>query len=233
MYGAANEDDEEEAEIDEAVRRAPAWHATQQYDGLMAGDDAEVDDDEEVRRCGWSDARMVESPRGLAARWAACGHEMDGELTGELSTAREEDERMSEMASDDVHDELMCSMDVVAEVHAQDAEREQQRERASVGCVRPYGDGAGGDGGEAGRALEGDDGGAMGCEGVELGVPMTACEAEGSDEDEAMAGKENVLVQRADGGSGLIGVIKNKRPHRKRAKGDRSHRQRQEAARPG
>ena len=125
---------------------------------------------------------------------------------------------MSEMAFDDVHDELMCSMDVVAEVHAQDAEREQQRERASVGCVRPYGDGAGGDGGEAGRAFEGDDGGARGCEGVEQGAPMTACEAEGSDEDEAMAGKENVSAQRVEGGSGSIGGImkKGKRTRGKR-----------------
>jgi hypothetical protein len=233
MYGAVNEDDEEEAEIDEAVRRAPAWHATQQYDGSMDGDDAEVDDEEEVRRCGWFDARMAESPRGLAARWAACGLEMNDELTGESSAAREEAERMSEMASDDAHDELMCSMDVVAEVHAQDAEREQQREGVSVGCVRPYGDGAGGDGGEAGRAFEGDDGGARGCEGVEQGAPMTACEAEGSDEDETMAGKENVPMQRADGGSGLTGGIKKKRPPRKRAKGEKSRQQRQDAARPG
>ena len=60
MYGAANEDDEEEVEIDEEVRRAPTWHSTQQYDRSMAGDDAEVDDDEAVRRCGWSDARMAE-----------------------------------------------------------------------------------------------------------------------------------------------------------------------------
>ena len=137
---------------------------------------------------------------------------------------------MSEMAFDDVHDELMCSMDVVAEVHAQDAEREQQREEVSVGCVRPYGDGAGGDGGEAGRAPEGGDGGDRGCEGVEQGAPMTACEAEGSDEDEAMAGKENVPVQRAEGGSGLTGgIMKGKR--RRRAKGAASQVQRQVAAR--
>ena len=228
MYGAVNEDDEEEAEFDEAVRRAPAWHATQQYDGSMDGDDAEVDDDEEVRRCGWSDARMAESPRGLAARWAACGLVMDGELTGELSTAREEDERMSEMASDDVHDELMCSMDVVAEVHAQDAEREQQREGASVGCVRPDGDGAGGNGGEAGRAFEGDDGGARGGEGVEQGAPMTACEAEGSDEDDAMAGKENDSMQRAERGSSLTSGIKKGRRRRGKQK-CAGHRQRQAA----
>ena len=80
----------------------------------------------------------------------------------------------------------------------------------SVGCVRPYGDGAGGDGGEAGRAFEGDDGGARGCEGVEQGAPMTACEAEGSEEDEAMAGKENVSVQHAEGGSGSTSGIKRR-----------------------
>ena len=154
---------------------------------------------------------MAESPRGLAARWAACGLELDGELTGEPSAARVEDERMSEMASDDVHDELMCSMDVVAEVHAQDAEREQQREGVPVGCVRPDGDGAGGDGGEAGRAFVGDDGGDRGCDGVEQGAPMTACEAEGSEEDEAMAGKENVSVQHAEGGSGSTSGIKKKK----------------------
>jgi hypothetical protein len=218
MYGAANEDDEEEVETDEAVRRAPTWHATQQYDGSMVSDDAEVDDDEAVRRCGLSDMRMAESPRGLAARWAACGLELDDELTGEPSAARVEDERMSEMASDDVHDELMCSMDVVAEVHAQDAEREQQREGVPVGCVRPDGDGAGGDGGEAGRAFEGDDGGDRGCDGVEQGAPMTACEAEGSEEDEAMAGKENVSVQHAEGGSGSTSGIKKKKCKRSRQK---------------
>ena len=81
-----------------------------------------------------------------------------------------------------------------------------------------------GEGGVEGRESAG---------GCEQRAARAAHEAEGDDGDEAMAGKENVLVQRADGGSGLIGVIKNKRPHRKRAKGDRSHRQRQEAARPG
>ena len=88
----------------------------------------------------------------------------------------------------------------------------------------PDGDGAGGDGGEAGRALEGDDGGARGCEGAEQGVPMTACEAEGSDEDEAMAGKENVSVQRAEGGRGLTGGIKKVKRTRGKRKGT-GHRQ--------
>ena len=83
----------------------------------------------------------------------------------------------------------------------------------------------GGDSSEAGRAFEGGDGGARGCEGVEQGAPMTACEVEGSDEDEVMAGKENISLQRAEGGSSLIGGIKKKRPQR-RSKGAMSHRQR-------
>ena len=62
----------------------------------------------------------------------------------------------------------------------------------SLGCVRRDGDGAGGCGGQAGRALEGGD-----C--VEQGASMEAREAEGDDEDEAMVGDENVSVQRAAG----------------------------------
>ena len=100
LYGTANEDVEEESEIDEAVRCAPFWQATQQYGGSSAGDDAEIDDDDAVRRCGWPDAQLAESPRGLAAIWAACGLEMDDELTGGPSAAREEAECMSEMAPD-------------------------------------------------------------------------------------------------------------------------------------
>ena len=144
---------------------------------------------------------------------------------------------MSDMASDDAHDELLCSMDVVAEVHAQDAEREQQREGVSVqGCVRPeHGDGAGGNGGEAGRAFEGNGIGVMGREGadgIEQEASMAAHEAEGSDEDEAMAGKENVFMQRAEGGGGLTGGIKKKKLKR-RSKIEKSQKQRQDAARPG
>ena len=75
-YGAAYVDDEEEAEADEAVRRAPLRHATQQYGLSQLGDDDEDDDDEAVRRSDWPDAPMTESPRALAARWAACGLEM-------------------------------------------------------------------------------------------------------------------------------------------------------------
>ena len=140
---------------------------------------------------------------------------------------------MSDMASDDAHDELMCSMDVVAEVHAQDTEREQSREGPSVGCVMPDVDGAGGDGGEAGRALEGDDGGDMGCEGadgVEQGASMAAREAEDSDEDEAMAGKENASMQRAEDGGGATGGIKKKKRNKGKQKG-KGHRKRLALAR--
>ena len=53
---------------------------------------------------------------------------------------------------------------------------------------------------------------------------MAAREAEGSDEDEAMEGKENVPVQRAEGGGGTTGGIKKG----KRTRGKRNgtgHRQ--------
>ncbi len=61
---------------------------------------------------------------------------------------------------------------------------------------------------------------------------MAAREAEGDDEDEAMAGDENVSMQMAEGGSSSKGGIKKKKP-RRRAKGEKSHKQRQDAARPG
>ena len=117
--------------------------------------------------------------------------------------------------------------EVVAGMHAQDAERELQREGLSVGCVRSDGDGACSDGGEAGRAFEGDDGGDMGGEGVdgvEHGASMAAREAEGSDEGEVMAGKENISMQRAEGGGGSTGGIKKKKPQR-RSKGAKNHKQ--------
>ena len=134
---------------------------------------------------------------------------------------------MSEMASDDAHDELMCSMDVIAEVHAQDAEREQHRDGVSVGCVRPDGDGAGGGSSEAGRALEGNGSGVMGREGadgIEQETSMAAHEAEGDDEDEAMAGDENISMQRAEGGGGTTGGIKKGKCRRGNRK-DHGHRQ--------
>ena len=40
-------------------------------------------------------------------------------------------------------------------------------------------------------------------------------EAEGDDEDEAMAGDENVSLQRAEGGGSSTGGIKKKRPRRR------------------
>ena len=64
----------------------------------------------------------------------------------------------------------------------------------------------------------------MGCEGVdgvEQGASMAAREAE-SDEDEAMAGDENVPVKRADGGSSSIGSIAIAK--KKRNKGKRLNR---------
>ena len=51
------------------------------YGWSQEDDEGGDDDDEVVRRPGWSDAQMAESPRGLAARWAACGLEMDDELS--------------------------------------------------------------------------------------------------------------------------------------------------------
>ena len=48
-----------------------------------------------------------------------------------------------------------------------DGRREQLRERASAGCVRPDGGGVGGGSSEAGRVYEGDGDGVMGCEGVD------------------------------------------------------------------
>ena len=74
------------------------WHATQQYGWSQEDDEGGDDDDEVVRRPGWSDAQMAESPRGLAARWAACGleNEMDDELTGEPSEAGVDDEHVGQ-----------------------------------------------------------------------------------------------------------------------------------------
>ena len=59
-----------------------------------------------------------------------------------------------------------------------------------------------------------------GVDGAERGASTAAREAEGDDEDEAMAGDENISVQRAEGGSGLIGSIAKK----KRNKGKRLNR---------
>ena len=131
----------------------------------------------------------------------------------------------------DVHDELLSSMDVIAVVHAQDAEGEQQSERVSVECVGRVDDGVGGVSSEARLGHEGE-GSVEGCEGVdgvEQGASTAAREAEGDDEDEDMAGVENVSVQRAEGGSGSTGGIKKKKPQR-RSKGAKNHWQRQEAA---
>ena len=98
----------------------------------------------------------------------------------------------------------------------------------------------GGDGREAGLGQEGEGGvggraSADGCEQRALSCSAPAHDHEAEDDDwyEGMAGDENMSVQRADGGSGLTGGIKKKRPPRKRAKGEKSRQQRQDAARPG
>ena len=76
----------------------------------------------------------------------------------------------------------------------------------------------------------------MGCDegidGAEQGASLAARVAEGDDEDEAMACDENVSMQMAEGGGGVTAGIKKKKPKR-RAKGEKSHKQRQDAARPG
>jgi hypothetical protein len=74
----------------------------------------------------------------------------------------------------------------------------------------------------------------MGCEGVdgvEQGASMAARKAESDDEDEAMAGDENVSVQRAEGGNSSTGGIKKgKRTRSKRPNGGQRQRQAMERA---
>ena len=69
----------------------------------------------------------------------------------------------------------------------------------------------------------------MGCEGVdgaEQGASTAAREAEGDDEDEAMAGDENVSVQRTEGGSSSTGgIVKRKRNRCKRLNSGQRQRQ--------
>ena len=93
----------------------------------------------------------------------------------------------------------------------------------------------GGDGSEARREheIEGGVEGCVGADGVEQRATRAAHDAEGDDGDEDMAGDDNFSLQHAEGGSGLTGGIKKKRPPRKRAKGEKSRKQRQDAARPG
>ena len=55
---------------------------------------------------------------------------------------------------------------------------------------------------------------------------MAARGVEGDDEDEAMAGIENISAQHAEGGGGSIGGIKKNKPQR-RSKGAKNHKQRQ------
>ena len=133
---------------------------------------------------------------------------------------------MSEMASDDAHDELMCSMDVIAEVHAQDAEREQ---RWGVCRVRQAGRRWRGRRQQRGRTSARGQWqwrhGPRGRRRHRAGdVDGGAFEAEGDDEDEAMAGDENISMQRAEGGGGTTGGIKKGKRRRGKQKGT-GHRQ--------
>ena len=172
---------------------------------------------------------MVESPRGLAARWAACGLEMDDELTGELSEAGPDAEGSSALEPGDEHDESMSDVGAEAEAIVCDAECVQQRE-VPVECVVCVGADVGGGGSEARRGHEGE-GGAEGCvgvDGVEQRAARVAHEAVGDDGDEAMEGDENISLQHAEGGNGSTGGIKKA----KRRRGKRTcagHRQRQAA----
>ena len=68
--------------------------------------------------------------------------------------------------------------------------------------------------------------GSKGVDGVEQGASTAAREAEGDDEDEVIAGDENVSMQRAEGGSGSTGVIvKRKRNRCKRLNSGQRQRQ--------
>ena len=127
-YGMSQEDSDDEAGADEAVRRASTWHATQLYGCSQEDGEGGDDDDEAVRRLDRSVGQMVESPRGLAARWAARGLEMDDELTGELSEAGSDVEGSSALAPGNEHDESMSDVGAEAEALVCDAECEQQRE---------------------------------------------------------------------------------------------------------
>ena len=144
---------------------------------------------------------------------------MDDELIGEPSEAGADDEGMSAMAPGDEHDVMMSDMGAEAEALACDAEREQHRD-VLVECVVCVGDDMGGGGSEARRGHQGE-GGVEGCEGADgveqrEGVRATSAahEVEGDDGDEAMAGDENISMQRAEGVSGSTGGIKKKKNKR-------------------
>ena len=157
---------------------------------------------------------------------------MDDELTGEPSDVEPDGGGLSALAPDDEHDVMMSDVGVEAEALVCDAECEQQREVLVERVVCVGADVGGGDS-EARRGHEGE-GGFEGCEGVdgvERRAVWAAHEVEGEYGVEAMEGDENVSLQSEVGDSGSIGVIKKKRPPRKRAKGEKSRQQRQDAAR--
>ena len=167
---------------------------------------------------------MAESPRDLAARWAACGLEMDDELAGEPSDVKSDGGGLSALAPDDEHDVRMSDVGVEAEALVCDAECEQQREVLVERVVCVGADVGGGDS-EARRGHEGECGveGCEGVNGVEQGASTVAREAEGSDEDDAMVGDENASIQRAEGGGGTTGGIKKgkRRRGKQKCQGDR------------
>ena len=104
---------------------------------------------------------------------------------------------------------LQHAMGAAAEVLAQDAEREQQREAGQVESVGAT---------AAPRAASV----RQGADGVEQRAARAAHEVEGDDGDEAMEGDENISLQRAEGGNGLAGGIKKKKPKR-RSKVEKYH----------
>jgi len=68
----------------------------------------------------------------------------------------------------------------------------------------------------------------MGCEGVdsvEQGASIAARVAESSDEDEDMAGDENISRQEAEGGGGATGGIKKKKNKKRCKRKGTGHRQ--------
>ena len=149
---------------------------------------------------------------------AACGLEMDDELTGEPSEAGPDGGGLSALAPDDEHDAMMSDAGVEAEALVCDAECEQQRE-VFVERVVCVGADVGGGGSEVRRGHEGGVEGLEGVDGVERRAVWAAHEVEGEYGVEAMAGDENNSLQSAEGGSSLIGGIKKG----KRRRGKRQH----------
>jgi len=67
--------------------------------------------------------------------------------------------------------------------------------------------------------------GREGADGIEQGASMAARVAESSDEDEDMAGDENISRQEAEGGGGATGGIKKKKNKKRCKRKGTGHRQ--------